>query len=136
MKTILCIVTAVVLCGCYSVGHKIDTAKVEQIKAGETTREQVLQMIGSPDSTTTTDKGKVTFTYRFILATAKAERFIPVFGAFAGGANVQHEMVIVTFTNNVVSGWVSSAGATDSGYGASSASTNETRPVPAGKRVN
>ena len=97
-------VCALLVCGCASIGHKLDESKVEQIKKGITTRDQVLQLVGSPDQITRDGNGNVTFQYIYSRATTKASTFIPVVGAFAGGANIQTQMLMVTFgTNNVVS---------------------------------
>jgi outer membrane protein assembly factor BamE (lipoprotein component of BamABCDE complex) len=134
MKTILYLLTAALLCGCVSVGRKIDQAKVEQIKTGETSRAQVLQLIGSPDQITSTGNGVVMFRYIFVHATPKASTFIPVVGAFAGGAHVQNEMVMVTFTNNVVRDIMSSYGGNETGTGANAASTADLPAVQTGKR--
>jgi outer membrane protein assembly factor BamE (lipoprotein component of BamABCDE complex) len=134
MKSFLCILAAAaLLCGCVSVGRKIDQSKVEQIKPGETTRAQVLQLIGSPDQMTTTG-GTVIFSYMFVRATPKAANYIPIVGAFAGGANVQNESVVVTFTNNVVSVLASSYGGNEMGNGASAASTANLPATTDGKR--
>ena len=108
---LLTIVIAALLTGCASVGHKLDETKVAQIKKGITTREQVLQLVGSPDQITRDGNGNVTFQYLYCRATAKASSFIPVVGAFAGGANVQNQMLMVTFgPNSVVNDLISTYG--------------------------
>jgi len=131
---ILAFVAVALLCGCVSYGRKIDQAKVEQIRSGETTRAQVLQLLGSPDQITSTGNGVVMFHYIFVRATPKASTFIPVVGAFAGGANVQNEMVMITFTNNVVRDFLSTYGGNESGTGAEAASTTDLPAVQTGKR--
>ncbi len=70
----------------------------------------------------------------FVRASAKASSFIPIVGPFTGGANVQHEMVMVTFTNNVVSSYTTSYGGNESGVGAASASSADLPAVQADKR--
>ena len=137
MKTtiILPIILAALLCGCVSYGRKIDQAKVEQIRTGETTRAQVLQLIGSPDQITSTGTGVLLFQYAFVRATPKASTFIPVVGAFAGGANVQNEMVMVTFTNNIVSAITSTCGGNEMGTGANAASGVDLPTVTNDKRL-
>ena len=124
MKRIICFITLVSLvAGCVSYGRKIDQSKVAQIKVGSTTRSQVIQLIGSPDQMTTTSSGAVMFNYMFVRATATGATYIPVVGAFAGGANVQNQSVMVAFTNDVVSALTASYGGNESGMGANAASS-------------
>jgi outer membrane protein assembly factor BamE (lipoprotein component of BamABCDE complex) len=138
MRKLLCIIIGLALVGCVSVGRKLDQSKVEQIKKGETSRAQVLQLVGSPEQIMRYGNGQTTFSYHFIRATPKASNFIPIAGAFAGGAKVQNEMLMVTFgTNGIVSDVVSTIGATeaDTGFSAASAAgTNDLAPVVNSKR--
>ena len=121
--------------GCASVGRKLDQASVDRIKKGETTREQVLKLIGSPDQMTRDGNGNVTFSYMYLRATAKPATYIPIVGAFAGGANVQNQMVMVTFgSDGIVKDIISTYGATESGMGASSGSKPELKDVEENKR--
>ncbi len=112
MKKLFCVVAAAsLLYGCVSVGHQLDQAKVEQIKKGVTTREQVLQLVGKPDQMTRDGDGIVTFQYVYVHASATAASYIPLAGPFVGGANTRTEMLSVTFgTNDVVSSLVNSTG--------------------------
>ncbi|HEY4415935.1 MAG TPA: outer membrane protein assembly factor BamE [Verrucomicrobiae bacterium] len=120
---ILIAIGAMLLAGCVSYGRKIDQSKAAQIKIGQTTRSQVVQLIGSPDQITTMGDGLVTFHYMFVRATPNAANFVPIVGAFAGGANVQNESLMIMFTNDVVSQFINSYGGNEMGMGASAAST-------------
>ncbi len=122
MKKIIIILTVATLCGCVSYGRKIDQTKVAQIKPGSTTHDQVINLIGSPDQITSSGE-VVTFTYSYLKSSPTASTYIPIVGAFAGGANVQNETVLVMFTNNVVSSLTSSYGGNDVGTGANAASS-------------
>ena len=51
-RAIVAALLCAALCGCASAGRKIDSAKVDQIKKGETTREQVLKLMGPPNQIT------------------------------------------------------------------------------------
>ena len=119
---ILILIAASLLTGCVSYGRKIDQAKVSEIKTGVTTRAQVIQLIGSPDQITDAN-GTVMFMYMYVHSSATASTYIPIVGAFAGGANTQNEMVMVSFTNDVVSALTSSYGGNEMGTGANAAST-------------
>ncbi len=109
--------------GCFSMGRKIDQSAVAQIKQGKTTKAEVLKLLGSPDQVTWDGFGNETFMYMYVRSTPKATTFVPVVGAFSGGANTQSEMVMVTFNpQGVVSHFVANMGATEAGYGAEAAS--------------
>lgn len=134
-KTMQLVLGVLLFSGCASVGRKLDTAKVEQIKKGETTREQVLKLIGSPDQTTKSSNGDVTFSYMYSRATAKGSSFIPIVGAFAGGVNTQNQTAVVTFgPDGIVKEIVSSYGASDIGMGLESGSKANIKEVEQGKR--
>ena len=121
MKKTLCLLALLTLAGCATVGRKLDPAKIDQIKKGETTREQVLKLIGSPDQMTRDGGGNVTFTYMYLRATTKPESFIPVVGSFVGGVNMQNQTLMLTFDpQGVVKDFVSSYGAQDASFNASS----------------
>ena len=112
MKFSSCILFAgVLLCGCVSVGHQLDQAKVDQIKKGVTTREQVLALVGQPDQITKDGDGIVTFQYMYVHSSATAATYIPIAGAFVGGANTKTQTLSLTFgTNDVVSSLMNSTG--------------------------
>lgn len=121
--------------GCASVGRKLDQGAVDRIKKGETTRNEVLKWLGSPDQIMRMGNGDVIFQYMYVRATAKPETYIPIVGAFAGGANIQNQMVMVTFgPDGVVKDIISTYGATESGVGASAASKPDLKDVETNKR--
>jgi outer membrane protein assembly factor BamE (lipoprotein component of BamABCDE complex) len=126
MKNTLTILllSAVFLTGCATVGRKLDQSAVDQIKKGVTTRDQVIQLIGSPDQVTRTGDGLTTFQYMYSRASAKAVNFVPVVNAFAGGVNVQNQMVMVTFgSDGVVSDIFSTYGGNEVNTGVTSGSS-------------
>jgi outer membrane protein assembly factor BamE (lipoprotein component of BamABCDE complex) len=124
-----------IVSGCASVGRKLDENAVAKIKKGETTRAEVLKALGSPDQMTRDGDGNVTFQYIYVRATAKASTFIPIVGAFAGGANVQNQMLMVTFgTNAVVKDLISTYGATESNTGVTTGTKADTQDVEQNKR--
>ena len=128
-------VAAVLLSGCASVGRKLDQTSVDKIQKGITTREQVLQLIGSPEQISKNSAGEVTFQYLYTRASAKAATFIPIVGVFAGGANVQTQSVSISFgADGVVKDVVSSYGATETGMGMSTGSKAALDPVEQDKR--
>ena len=92
-------------CGCMSIGHPIDSAKLTQIKRGKTTRAEVLALLGKPDSMHRMESEFFqleTWTYSFIHGSVKPETFVPIVGAFAGGARWQTRTVSIRFKDGVV----------------------------------
>lgn len=123
------------LAGCVSVGHKIDQSAAEKIEKGKTTREQVISLLGSPDNITRTGRGDTIFMYNYTRATPKPATFIPIVGALVGGADVQHQMYLVTFdSNGVVKDYISTYGASESGTGLATAGKAEMPDVEVDKR--
>ena len=123
------------LFGCVSSGHKIDQAAADKIEKGKTTRDQVVSLLGSPDRVTRRGNGKTIFMYNYVRATAKPATFIPVFGPLVGGANVQHQMYMVTFdSNGVVKDFLNTYGASKVDQNLATGSKAEMQDVEANKR--
>ena len=120
---------------CATVGRKIDPKAVNSIKKGETTRQQVIQLLGSPDQITKDLNGNITMTYMYVRATAKARSFIPIVGAFIGGANVQNQSVVVTIgPDDKVSNVTATYGSTETDYGVGSGDKPDVSDVEDDKR--
>jgi outer membrane protein assembly factor BamE (lipoprotein component of BamABCDE complex) len=136
MKTkLMGIILGLALCGCATSGRKLDQSKVDAIKKGETTRDQVIKLIGSPDQVAKSSSGDTVFTYSFMRATVKGSTFIPIVGAFAGGVDTQNQMVMITFgPDGVVKEYVSTYGASDVSNGLESGSKAKLDGVEKGKR--
>lgn len=136
MKKFLTIVLATALfTGCATMGRKLDQTNIDKIKKGETTREEVLQLIGSPDQIMRDGDGNVTFMYMYVRATAKPEGFIPVVGVFAGGVDTQNQMFQVTFgEDGVVKNVLSTYGASEIGTGLSAGGKADLKEVETNKR--
>ncbi len=125
----------VALVGCSTYGRKVDQSNLEKIKKGETTREEVLQLIGSPDQIMKDGNGNITMHYMYVRATVKPETFIPIVGSFVGGANTQNQMVMITIgPDGVVSDIFQSYGASESSQGLSSGSKADLKEVEENKR--
>jgi outer membrane protein assembly factor BamE (lipoprotein component of BamABCDE complex) len=123
------------LAACASVGRKIDPAAAAQIERGKTTKAQVVQLLGSPDHVTTRASGDTIFIYQYARASAKPATFIPIFGPLVGGANVQHQMFMVSFgPDGIVRNYTSSYGATEANQNLTSGGKAEIPDVEQGKR--
>jgi len=119
---ISCIIVASLVTSCVSMGRKLDQNAVNRIHEGQTTRAEVIEWLGSPDQTTRMGETTI-FQYHFARASAKPEGFIPIVGAFAGGVNMQNQMVSVTFDRNgIVRQLMTSGGGSEIGMGLSAGS--------------
>ena len=94
MTTVFLIVVAgIFLAGCMtmSYGVKLDRSKVSQIKKGATTRAEVESLFGPPAFVSLMNDGRRMMSYNFTETSAAPtpETYIPIVGAFVGGANAQ-----------------------------------------------
>ncbi|MGB7912139.1 MAG: outer membrane protein assembly factor BamE [Desulfobaccales bacterium] len=123
------------LVGCATSGRKIDQGAADQIEKGKTTKEQVVALIGSPESISRSSNGDTTYIYNYTRATAKPINFVPIVGAFAGGADVQHQMYMVTFgPNGIVKSYSSNYGASEADTGLTAGSKPDIPDVEENKR--
>jgi outer membrane protein assembly factor BamE (lipoprotein component of BamABCDE complex) len=134
-KVLSLILLAAFLAGCVSSGRKIDQSAADKIEKGKTTKQEVINLIGSPDRITRTGRGDTIFMYNYMRATAKPATFIPIFGPLVGGANVQHQMYMVTFgSDGVVKDYLSTYGGSEVDHGVTTGSKAEMPDVEADKR--
>lgn len=124
-------------CGCASVGRQIDMSKVDLIAKGVSTKADVIALIGSPDTIASDSDGITTMVYVYSRATTKGETFIPIYGAFAGGMNVQTQSVTVLIgSDGKVTKVTQSQSAMDTRTGANTAPRAEAGDVEINKRPN
>lgn len=93
----------IMLAGCASYGKKIDAQAVQKIEQGVTTEQEVYALLGKPMSSSITQDGKKFLMYMHVKSQAKASSFIPIVGAFAGGADTESTQVQIWIENGVVS---------------------------------
>jgi outer membrane protein assembly factor BamE (lipoprotein component of BamABCDE complex) len=97
MKIPLILLTCLFLAGCVTSGRELDPNAVAQIQKGRTNRSQVLQLLGQPQSISTDGNGTEVFVYMFVHAAATPVTYVPIAGAFVGGANSRSQLVTVVF---------------------------------------
>jgi outer membrane protein assembly factor BamE (lipoprotein component of BamABCDE complex) len=135
LKRFYFLVIALLLISCASVGKPIDQEKAAQIKEGQTTKQQVYDLIGSPDRVMTMGMGETYWYYSFARVTTKPATFVPVVGIFAGGHNVQSQYFMVCFgPDNIVKRIIASHGATESNLGVNTAPKQDIPDVEQNKR--
>ena len=111
---LICAATAFWLIGCASTGQNFDESKVSQIKKGETTEADLVQMFGQPENRAVNSEGTTTLTWNYFEARVKGETFIPYAGPFLGGSRSKQKMLSVTLgPDGKVASFSSSAGGSE-----------------------
>lgn len=96
MKHLLFVVV-VLLSGCASYGNKIDSNYANSIEKGVTTEQEVVSAMGQPMTVSVTPDGLKLYYYIYTRSQAKASTFIPIVGAFAGGADTETQILQIWF---------------------------------------
>lgn len=118
MKRFMLLVMALAVCaaGCSTVtyGRKFDTARVTEIKKGQTTKQELVAMLGQPTGTERDQSGteRLTYSYGELKSKADPRMFIPIVGLFFMGGSGEQEQttLIATLKSNVVQDYSFSEG--------------------------
>lgn len=94
--------TVVMLTGCVSGGVKVEERQLSSFEKGRTTYMQVVGQLGAPNASTLMPDGRRVIVYSYVQAQARPESFIPIVGAFVGGADSRSNMVSLVFTRDGV----------------------------------
>ncbi|AGH44539.1 hypothetical protein [Paraglaciecola psychrophila] len=107
MEKILALLLTFILFGCTSYGSKIDRNYATSIEKGVTTEAEVVRQMGPPTSMGLGGEGLKTLSYMHVASQFKASTFIPIVGLFAGGADTQTTMLIITIDQEtgIVKNW-------------------------------
>lgn len=117
MKKIAALAAALVLAGCASSGVKVSDDQLSQFKEGQTTKQEVISVLGQPTTTMRNADGTTMVMYTYAEARTRASTFIPLVGAFVGGMDTRSNNVVLTFDQQGVLQNTSSA---SSQYGTAS----------------
>lgn len=105
MKSLL-IIAAILIGGCASSGAPIKQSELSGFVKGETTHDQVISSLGKPQSVTANADGTKTLVYVHVNTKVSAATYIPIVGAFAGGATSNAKTLTVHINaNNTVKDW-------------------------------
>jgi len=96
-KYLLILILFFYLSGCATVGRKFALDKIDLIKKGETSKQEILNIFGNPTSITTDSEGRDTFFYLYMKAKAKPTSFIPLVWIFSGGATTESKGLTIYF---------------------------------------
>lgn len=104
------VVLGFLVVGCGSSGTNFDSAKVSQIKKGETREAQLIQWFHDPEQRTIDSDGNTHLIWRYSEAEANASNFIPIYGAFAHGSHGGNKMLRLTLKNGIVTNYEATEG--------------------------
>jgi hypothetical protein len=103
---ILIIVVFFMLAGCGSTGTPIQASTIGSFVKGQTTSSDVVAALGKPQSSTLNSDGSSTLVYMHVNTNVHASTFIPIVGAFTGGATSKaHSVIIEIDSQGFVSDW-------------------------------
>lgn len=114
MKTVLALFLIVALTGCMSAGVEVSQDQTASFKTGTTTQQDVVSKLGAPTTRTTLSDGSQVLVYAFAASQARASSFIPIVGAFVGGADSRSSSVVFQFAPD---GTLKSTARSDSAVG-------------------
>lgn len=102
----LAFIFVLLLSGCMSTGTQVEFNDVNKFVKGQTTLEQVIGSLGQPQSVVTNSNNETIIVYTRIDTSVDAATYIPIVGAFAGGATSTVESYTFTFDkNNILTDW-------------------------------
>lgn len=114
----LCIALSLALSGCAASGVQVKEEQLAQFKQGQTTLPDVVKALGQPNHQTLMPNGSRLLIYSYAQIQTRPETFIPVVGAFVGGADMKTNSATFMFDKNgVLQSMSASSGATGSGTG-------------------
>src|SRR6267154_3853394 len=102
------------LIGCASMGNNFDESKLSQIKKGETTEPELVQLFGEPMHRSVNSDGLTTLVWMYAQTAVQGQSFIPIVGGFMGGANSSSKTLAVTLADNKVRDFTYSTGGGES----------------------
>jgi outer membrane protein assembly factor BamE (lipoprotein component of BamABCDE complex) len=114
------------LAGCVSSGVEVKPEQTANFQPGVTTRQEVVARLGNPTTVSTLPDGTVMMVYAFSAAQARPASFIPIVGAFVGGADARSSMVSFQFTP---AGVLKSSSSTTSQSGSQLGTTTTNTPM-------
>src|SRR5438132_8898818 len=121
MRYVSVIVALFAFTACVSMGTKVDQDKLAQFQRGKTTYAEVIQQLGKPTQSTVNSDGTRKVVYTYMQSQAKAANFIPIVGAFAGGADTENTNVMLDFDrDSVLTNYSATQGSSSMGTGINS----------------
>lgn len=118
MKIVPVIVAVLMLSACFATGKLVPVEKIEQLKPGVTTYQDVVSQFGEPTNSTLQSDGLRTVNYSYYQSQANAADFIPYARVLFGGSQSENSSVTLSFDKNgILTNYFSSSGKTSTGTG-------------------
>ena len=114
LNLILSILLAAWSVGCSSMGQNFDESKVSQIKKGETTEAELIQVFGEPQRRTSNSEGQTILTWIYSESKVKGESYIPYAGHYMHGTRSKSKTLHVTLRDGKVQSFSSTGGGIES----------------------
>lgn len=99
IKSIGALALAIALSACASSGVKVTEDQTSGFTPGQTTRQEVISRLGKPTMQTRLSDGTRLVQYTYAESSVRASTFIPIVGAFVGGADTNMSNVQIRFDN-------------------------------------
>ncbi len=137
MKRLAIVVLAMIsTSACFSSGVQVNPDQVASFQKGRTTYSDVIAALGQPTSQSISADGNRQISYMYVEAKARPETFIPIVGAFVGGADSKTSFATFRFDEKgILSDYSSTTGQNGLGTGLESGASvgripNEPRQAP------
>jgi len=121
MRNVVVAVVAMALMGCAASGTQVKEEQLLQFQAGVTTISDVTRVLGQPQQQLLLPDGSRALIYSYAQVQTRPETFIPLVGAFVGGADVKTNSATLMFDRaGLLKAVSASSGASGTGLGAAS----------------
>lgn len=94
-KWLIILISILMLSGCATVGKPIEQDKLASIKEGQTTKQEVINLLGKPYMITMSSDGKEMLMYQYVKSQIRASTMVPIVGLFVGGADTKQQILQV-----------------------------------------
>lgn len=104
MGILITLASLALLSGCYSIGDRriADADVVRQIVTGETTKPEVVELIGEPNEIDFDEQDREKWFYEYTLRKLAARNFIPIIGLFTGPDTEKHTLTVLFDSVDIV----------------------------------
>lgn len=123
MRIILAILLAMAVAGCATAGRQVKPEQLQQLQRGTTTVDEAVGILGAPTQRTLAADGSTVLIYSYAHVQTRPETYIPVVGAFVGGADTRTNSAVLMFDRGgILRDYTASEGASGMGHNMSAGS--------------
>jgi hypothetical protein len=124
----LALVACLLCAACVAGGTQVKESQLSQFHKGKTTVSEVVNALGDPNTNSLLPDGSRMLCYAYVQAAARPETFIPIVGAFVGGADSRSNTTCFQFADNgILKGYTSTSSKFGSGSNLASGVHGDTR---------